>query len=57
MAIEIGLHKVNDGHDFTPIERRNRERTFLVLFIQDRTLAMLLGNQAMLQEVIIADAG
>ncbi|KAH7103800.1 fungal-specific transcription factor domain-containing protein [Auriculariales sp. MPI-PUGE-AT-0066] len=53
MAIELGMHRVGGGMDLddTSIpeaERRNRERTFLVLFVQERTWAALTARQSML---------
>lgn len=57
MAVELGMHRVGGGAVADPTEpmsaaeRRNRERTYLVLFIQDRTLAMLSGKQTMLPDV------
>ncbi|KZV91602.1 hypothetical protein EXIGLDRAFT_769749 [Exidia glandulosa HHB12029] len=56
MAIQLGMHRVGGGFDTEPdapisaAERRARERTYLVLFIQDRTLAMLCGKQTMLPD-------
>lgn len=57
MAIELGLNKYcarpPDGEtSLQRLERRNRERTYLVLFVHDRSLSMQTGRQWMLREVI-----
>jgi len=55
MAIELGLNRYARRHDKeTPLqhlERRNRERTYLVLWVHDRSLSMQTGRQWMLPEV------
>jgi hypothetical protein len=57
MAVELGLNTfvakppVNET-DFQLLERRNRERTYLVLFVHDRSLSMQTGRHWMLPEVI-----
>jgi hypothetical protein len=53
MAVELGLYKyVNPPPpgetDIQFLERRNRERTFLVLFVHDRSLAIATGRLSML---------
>ncbi|VDC00199.1 unnamed protein product [Peniophora sp. CBMAI 1063] len=57
MAIEMGMNrskqKQPSGNDETELqrrERRNRERTYLVLFVHDRSLAMHTGRPWMLPE-------
>lgn len=55
MAVELGLNKyvahppLNES-DFQKLERRNRERTYLVLFIHDRSLSTQTGRHWMLPE-------
>lgn len=55
MAVELGLNRYT-GHpspaenDFQRLERRNRERTYLVLFVHDRSLSMQTGRHWMLPE-------
>jgi hypothetical protein len=56
MAVELGLNrfltKPPEGEtELQKRERRNRERTYLVLFVHDRSLAMQTGRQWMLPEV------
>ncbi|EJD53417.1 hypothetical protein AURDEDRAFT_180917 [Auricularia subglabra TFB-10046 SS5] len=51
MAVELGMHRLGGGvATGTVAERRNAERTYLVLFIQERTLSMLAGKQTMLPD-------
>ncbi|KAI0315537.1 hypothetical protein OF83DRAFT_1173718, partial [Amylostereum chailletii] len=55
MAIEIGLNKyypTRPAHEneFQRRERRNRERTYLVLFVHDRSLSTQTGRSWMLPE-------
>ena len=55
MAVELGLnrHVANppaNETDFQKLERRNRERTYLVLFVHDRSLSMQTGRHWMLPE-------
>ncbi|QRW00587.1 Fungal specific transcription factor domain [Ceratobasidium sp. AG-Ba] len=55
MAVELGLNrylaKAPEGEtELQKRERRNRERTYLVLFVHDRSLAMQTGRQWMLPE-------
>lgn len=59
MAVELGLnvcqHRPASKQE-TEIqwrERRNRERTYLVLFVHDRSLSMQTGRQWMLPEVCV----
>ncbi|KIK81617.1 hypothetical protein PAXRUDRAFT_832723 [Paxillus rubicundulus Ve08.2h10] len=55
MAVELGLNTfvakppMNET-DFQLLERRNRERTYLVLFVHDRSLSMQTGRLWMLPE-------
>ncbi|KAG5220742.1 zinc cluster transcription factor [Salix suchowensis] len=55
MAIELGLNRyvarppLNET-DIQLLERRNRERTYLVLWVHDRSLSTQTGRQYMLQE-------
>lgn len=56
MAVELGLNRYfakPPAHetDFQLRERRNRERTYLVLFVHDRSLSMQTGRHWMLPEV------
>jgi hypothetical protein len=55
MAIELGLNRYSRRHDkenpMQRLERRNRERTYLVLWVHDRSLSMQTGRQWMLPEV------
>ena len=56
MAVELGLNRyvARPPESETPIqrlERRNRERTYLVLFVHDRSLYMQTGRLWMLPEV------
>jgi hypothetical protein len=56
MAVELGLNRYvsnppNQETDFQMRERRNRERTYLVLFVHDRSLSMQTGRHWMLPEV------
>ncbi|KAI0933727.1 hypothetical protein AcV5_005800 [Taiwanofungus camphoratus] len=55
MAVELGLNRyvgknVTGESEFQKLERRNRERTYLVLFVHDRSLSMQTGKQWMLPE-------
>ncbi|KAG1778609.1 fungal-specific transcription factor domain-containing protein [Suillus placidus] len=55
MAVELGLNRYHakpPAHetDFQLRERRNRERTYLVLFVHDRSLSMQTGRHWMLPE-------
>ncbi|KAF7304768.1 Zn(2)-C6 fungal-type domain-containing protein [Mycena kentingensis (nom. inval.)] len=55
MAIELGLNRYcatppPNETDFQRAERRSRERTFLVLFIHDRSLSTQTGRSWMLPE-------
>ncbi|KAH9951420.1 hypothetical protein B0H21DRAFT_718945 [Amylocystis lapponica] len=55
MAVELGLNRyvgkrVLNESDFEMRERRNRERTYLVLFVHDRSLSMQTGKHWMLPE-------
>ncbi|KAF5331051.1 hypothetical protein D9619_005705 [Psilocybe cf. subviscida] len=55
MAVELGLNRFvpNPPATETPLqrmERRNRERTYLVLFVHDRSLSMQTGRHWMLPE-------
>jgi hypothetical protein len=57
MAVELGLNrwmpKAPEGEtEQEKRERRNRERTYLVLFTHDRSLSMQTGRQWMLPEVM-----
>lgn len=55
MAIELGLENytryASNETEQAKRERRNRERTYLVLFVHDRSLSMLTGRACMLPEV------
>lgn len=55
MAVELGLnryvpHPPPNEADFQLLERRNRERTYLVLFVHDRSLSTQTGRHWMLPE-------
>ncbi|KAJ3502028.1 hypothetical protein NLJ89_g9072 [Agrocybe chaxingu] len=55
MAVELGLNRYVANPpptetDFQRLERRNRERTYLVLFVHDRSLSMQTGRHWMLPE-------
>lgn len=55
MAVELGLNRYtpyppNHETEFQRLERRNRERTYLVLFVHDRSLSMQTGRNWMLPE-------
>ena len=55
MAIELGLnryvaHPSPGESEFQMRERRNRERTYLVLWVHDRSLSTQTGRQYMMQE-------
>ncbi|THH20938.1 hypothetical protein EW146_g495 [Bondarzewia mesenterica] len=55
MAVELGLNRYvpnppSHETEFQLRERRNRERTYLVLFVHDRSLNMQTGRQWMLPE-------
>lgn len=57
MAIELGLNRYisrPSPHETERqlCERRNRERTYLVLWVHDRSLSMQTGRHWMLPEVI-----
>jgi hypothetical protein len=56
MAVELGLNRYvakppTHETEFQLLERRNRERTYLVLFVHDRSLSMQTGRHWMLPEV------
>ena len=56
MAVELGLNRFlakppANETEFQLLERRNRERTYLVLFVHDRSLSMQTGRHWMLPEV------
>lgn len=56
MAVEIGLNRFlakppANETEFQLLERRNRERAYLVLFVHDRSLSMQTGRHWMLPEV------
>lgn len=56
MAVELGLNRYlatppPNESEFHMRERRNRERTYLVLWVHDRSLSMQTGRQWMLPEV------
>lgn len=55
MAVELGLNRyvgkrTPEETDIQFLERRNRERTYLVLFVHDRSLSTQTGRQWMLPE-------
>ncbi|KAJ6611766.1 fungal-specific transcription factor domain-containing protein [Mycena sp. CBHHK59/15] len=55
MAVELGLNRFlasppSNESEFQMLERRNRERTYLVLFIHDRSLSTQTGRSWMLPE-------
>ncbi|KAJ7098180.1 fungal-specific transcription factor domain-containing protein [Mycena belliarum] len=55
MAVELGLNRYlaappPNESEFQLLERRNRERTYLVLFIHDRSLSTQTGRNWMLPE-------
>lgn len=55
MAVELGLNRYvgkrpPEETDRQMLERRNRERTYLVLFVHDRSLSTQTGRQWMLPE-------
>ena len=55
MAVELGLNayvakRPAEETDFQLLERRNRERTYMVLFVHDRSLSTQTGRQWMLNE-------
>ncbi|CAK5264068.1 unnamed protein product, partial [Mycena citricolor] len=55
MAVELGLNRYlaippSNESEFSKLERRNRERTYLVLFIHDRSLSTQTGRSWMLPE-------
>lgn len=59
MAVELGLNRYTPRPPETEtviqrLERRNRERTYLVLFVHDRSLSMQTGRLWMLPEVSAA---
>lgn len=59
MAIELGLNRYHTSpppgaNELQLRERRNRERTYLVLFVHDRSLATQTGRAWMLPEVCSA---
>ncbi|PFH47676.1 hypothetical protein AMATHDRAFT_197707 [Amanita thiersii Skay4041] len=63
MAVELGLNRyvpnppVNES-EFQRLERRNRERTYMVLFVHDRSLSTQTGRHWMLPEDdLIRNAG
>ena len=56
MAVELGLNRYfatppPNESEFQMRERRNRERTYIVLWVHDRSLSMQTGRQWMLPEV------
>ncbi|SRR5712691_11805544 len=56
MSVELGLNRYispppPNETELQLRERRNRERTYLVLFVHDRSLSMQTGRQWMLPEV------
>lgn len=56
MAVELGLNRYTarppeNESSLQRLERRNRERTYLVLFVHDRSLSMQTGRLWMLPEV------
>lgn len=56
MAVELGLNRYlatppPNESEFHMRERRNRERTYFVLWVHDRSLSMQTGRQWMLPEV------
>ena len=57
MAVELDLNRFStkppaNETPFQLLERRNRERTYLVLFVHDRSLSMQTGRHWMLPEVV-----
>ncbi|KAG5634743.1 hypothetical protein H0H81_000938 [Sphagnurus paluster] len=55
MAVELGLNRYlpsppPNESEFQMLERRNRERTYLVLFVHDRSLSTQTGRHWMLPE-------
>jgi len=56
MAVELGLNtyvgRPEGESEEHKRERRNRERTYLVLWVHDRALSMQTGRNWMLPEVI-----
>ena len=55
MAVELGLNRYvqsppNNETAVQRLERRNRERTYLVLFVHDRSLSIQTGRHWMLPE-------
>jgi hypothetical protein len=55
MAVELGLNRYiqtppPNETEFQRLERRNRERTYLVLFVHDRSLSIQTGRHWMLPE-------
>ncbi|KAK7692426.1 hypothetical protein QCA50_004051 [Cerrena zonata] len=55
MAVEMGLNtyvrrRSSEESEFQLLERRNRERTYLVLFVHDRSLSVQTGRLWMLPE-------
>ncbi|KAF9459558.1 fungal-specific transcription factor domain-containing protein [Collybia nuda] len=55
MAVELGLNRYmpnppSNETEFQRLERRNRERTYLVLFVHDRSLSTQTGRHWMLPE-------
>lgn len=56
MAVELGLNRYTarspeNETALQRLERRNRERTYLVLFVHDRSLSTQTGRLWMLPEV------
>lgn len=56
MAVELDLNRYTarppeNESNTQRLERRNRERTYLVLFVHDRSLSMQTGRLWMLPEV------
>lgn len=55
MAVELGLNRYvpippAGESEYQKLERRNRERTYLVLFVHDRSLSTQTGRHWMLPE-------
>jgi hypothetical protein len=58
MAVELGLNRYvscpsSNETEYQLRERRNRERTYFVLFVHDRSLSMQTGRHWMLPEVLL----
>lgn len=54
MAVELGLNRYTKSSQtettLQKLERRNRERTYLILFVHDRSLSTQTGRHWMLPE-------